>query len=119
MEHRCLATMTNMIDRVQICITHILAAYYKTQIHNSAYLNLPPPICGPRLMNNPSKVSTIMLVQTLHVPNKVQCQQGILQQVHSPIPQWSCMYIEFDFLLLVRDGDDMLLKLYGLYLNTQ
>ena len=78
-----------------------------------AYLNIPPPVACPGLINKPFKPFPIVLVQALSVPHKVGLEERIVEKVHCPIPERAEVYIELEGLLLMFNGNDLFLELFN------
>ena len=79
-----------------------------------AYLNVPPPVPCPGLVNKPFKMFSIVLVQALSVPYEVGLEGRIVEKVHCPIPERAEVYIELKLLLSMFDGDDPFLELFNM-----
>ena len=76
-----------------------------------AYLNPPPMISSPWLVNETLISHAIVFVQLLCIPNKVWCKERVLQHVDGPIPEWLSIHIKFEIVFLVVYLDHMMLKL--------
>ena len=79
-----------------------------------AYLNVPPPVACPGLINKPFKTFSVVLIQALGVPYEVGLEGRIVEKVHRPIPERVEVYIELELLPSVFDGDDLFLKLFNM-----
>ena len=67
----------------------------------SAYLNVPPSIPSPRLIDKAFKPLSIVLVQALSIPYKVRLKERVAEEVHRPFPKWAEVHIELEILFLI------------------
>ena len=95
---------------------HINISYNMTVTDTtvSAYLNVPPPVPSPRLIDEALKTLSIMFVQTLGIPYKVQLKEMVAEEVHCPLPKWVEVHIELEILLLIQNSDDIFLELFNM-----
>lgn len=76
-----------------------------------AYLNPPPTISSPRLVDEMLVSCAVVFVQPLCIPNEVWCKERVLQHVDGPIPERPSIHIEFEIVFLVVYWDFIMLKL--------
>jgi len=79
-----------------------------------AYLNIPPPVPCPRLINKMFETFTIVLVQALGVPHKVRLEERIVEKVHCPIPEQAEVYFKLELLLSMINSNNLFLKLFNM-----
>ena len=80
----------------------------------SAYLNVPPPVSSPRLINEALKTFSIVLEQALGIPNEMWLKKGVAKEVHRPLPKRAEVHVKLEILLLVRNGDNIFFKLFNM-----
>ena len=80
----------------------------------SAYLNVPPPVPSPRLINKALKTFSIVLEQVLGIPNEMWLKERVAKEVHRPLPKWAEVHVELEILLLVRNSDNVFLELFNM-----
>ena len=72
----------------------------------------------PWLINESFIASPIVLVQMLGIPNKMGGEKWVGKEIQGPIPQWPCVHLKFEVLLLVTNGNNMMFELQvGRYLG--
>jgi hypothetical protein len=76
-----------------------------------AYLDSPPTIGCPWLVNESLVANPIVLVQMVGIPNKMGGQKWVGEEIQGPIPQRPHVHIKFEVVLLVTNGNNMMFKL--------
>ena len=67
----------------------------------SAYLNVPPSVPSPRLVDKAFETLSIVFVQALSVPYKVWLKKRVAEEVHRPLPKWAEVHIKLEVLFLI------------------